>query len=133
MFVDDEKSYTDLMTQMLGDALDCRVYGFTRPLDALRALPTIDPSVIVTDYFMPQLDGLDFIEQATQIAPRATFVMISGHNLAVYESRMARLTALKGFLAKPFGWKKLADEIMRVWPADVPAQATRSGADATSV
>ena len=132
MLVDDEKSYTDLITQMLADHLDCPVHAFTRPLEALQAIPQLNPSVIVTDYFMPQLNGIEFIRQATPIAPQAAFVMITGHNLTAEEDQLAKLTALKGFLAKPFGWRKLADEILRVWPNQAAAPPTL-GADATSI
>lgn len=131
VLVDDEKSYTDLITQILADNLDCPVHAFTRPLDALNAIPAIDPGVIVTDYHMPQLNGIEFIRQATQVAPKAAFIMITGHNLAAEEDQLARLPALKGFLAKPFGWRKLADEILRVWPSETPAPTHR--ADATSL
>ena len=131
VLVDDEKSYTDLLTQMLADNLDCPVHAFSRPLDALKALPGVDPGVIVTDYYMPQIDGLEFIRQASAVAPKATFVLITGHNLSEAEDEMARLGALKGFLPKPFGWRKLADEILRVWPNDAVAPSHR--ADATSL
>ena len=131
VLVDDEKSYTDLMTQMLADNLDCPVHAFTRPLEALQAIPGINPGVIVTDYFMPQLNGIEFIRQASPIAPHAAFVMITGHNLSAEEDQLAKLTALKGFLAKPFGWRKLADEILRVWPSEGAAPSHK--ADATSL
>jgi DNA-binding NtrC family response regulator len=131
VLVDDEKSYTDLITQLLADNLDCPVHAFTRPLDALNAIPEINPGVIVTDYFMPQLNGIEFIRRASPIAPHAAFVMITGHNLAAEEDQLAKLPALKGFLAKPFGWRKLADEILRVWPPDTTGPSHR--ADATSL
>ena len=121
VLVDDEKSYTDLLTQMLAENLDCPIHAFSRPLDALEALPQLSAGVIVTDYYMPQLDGLEFIRQASALVPGATFVLITGHNLSAEEDAMERLTALKGFLAKPFGWKKLANEILRVWPEHTPA------------
>lgn len=116
VLVDDERSYTELMTQLLADNLACPVHSFTRPVDALRAIPHLNASVIVTDYFMPQIDGLEFIRRASVVAPAAAFVLITGHNLSAEQDAMAQLTALKGFLAKPFGWRKLADEIIRVWP-----------------
>ncbi len=115
--VDDEKSYTDLMTQLLADHLDCPVHGFVRPLAALEALPGLNPGVVVTDYFMPQLDGIEFIRRAAPLVPGAHFVMITGNNLEQERDTLAALAALKGFLPKPFGWRKLADEILRVWPA----------------
>ena len=131
VLVDDEKSYSDLLTQMLADNLDCSVHSFSRPADALQALPQIDPGVVVTDYFMPQINGLDFIRQASPLVPRANFVLITGHNLASEKDTMARLTPLKGFLPKPFGWRKLADEILRVWPSHLPAPMHK--VDATSL
>jgi DNA-binding NtrC family response regulator len=118
VLVDDEKSYTDLMTQLLAENLQCPVHGFTRPLDALKALPSIDAAVIVTDYFMPEVNGIEFIRQAAPLVPKAAFVMITGNNLTAEKDRLAKLGALKGFLTKPFGWRTLADEIIRVWPSD---------------
>ena len=128
VIVDDEKSYTDLLTQMLAENFDCPVHAFSRPLEALKALAQLNPGVVVTDYYMPQLNGLEFIRQAAPLVPDSAFVMITGHNLSAEEDTMARLPALKGFLAKPFGWRKLADEILRVWPSHIAPPATRSGA-----
>ena len=121
VLVDDEKSYTDLMSQMLEENLDCRVVTFVRPLDALAALPELRPAVVVTDYYMPQINGLEFIRSAVHVAPDAACVMITGHNLGEAEDEIRQLAALKGFLPKPFGWRKLAEEILRVWPQHTPA------------
>ena len=126
VLLDDEKSYTELMCGLLAENLDCPVHGFMRPLEALRALPAINPGVVVTDYFMPELDGIEFIRRATPLVPGAAFVLITGNNLSAQQDELDRLAPLKGFLAKPFGWKKLADEILRVWPAGVPAPCLRA-------
>lgn len=131
VLVDDEVSYTDLLTHMLAENLDCPVHPFTRPAEALARLPQLNPGVVVTDYYMSNLNGLDFIRQAAPLVPGAVFVMISGHNLSAEKETMERLAALKGFLAKPFGWRKLADEILRVWPD--PATVPMHRADATSL
>lgn len=128
VLVDDEKSYTDLLSHMLAEALDCPIHAFSRPLEALKALPAINPGVVVTDYHMPQINGIEFIRQATPLVPHTAFVMITGHNLASLEDEMARLAALKGFLPKPFGWRKLADEILRVWPEIATAPSHRADA-----
>lgn len=119
--MDDEKSYTDLLTHMLEEHLDCPVHAFARPMEALKALPSLNPGVIVSDYSMPQLNGLEFIRQAAPLVPDGHFVLITGHNLCAEEDAMACLPTLKGFLPKPFGWRKLADEILRVWPAHLTA------------
>lgn len=131
VLVDDEKSYTDLMVAMLAENIACPVHGFTRPLAALEALPAIRPGVVVTDYSMPEITGIDFIRRATPLLPGAVFVMITGNNLSAQQAELDRLSALKGFLPKPFGWRVLANEVMRVWPPGIAAPLYR--ADTTSI
>ncbi len=121
VLLDDEKSYTDLMTQLLAEGLSCPVHGFTRPLDALRALPEIRPSVVVTDYSMPQINGIEFIRQAAPLAPGAVFVIITGNDLSEWQDELDQIAVLKGLLPKPFGWLRLAHEILRVWPEGLAA------------
>ncbi len=116
IIVDDEISYTNLLTQLLSENLDCRVIAFTRPLDALAALPELDAGVIVTDYYMPQLDGLEFIAQASHLAPAVPFILITGHTISLTSEELAEITPLKKILPKPFSWRKLGDEIIRLWP-----------------
>ncbi|MBI5768800.1 MAG: response regulator [Verrucomicrobia bacterium] len=131
VLVDDERSYADLLTQMLADNLSAPVHAFARPKEALARLPALNPGVVVTDYYMPDLNGLDFIHQATPLLPLAAFVIITGHNLSAEQGRMARLPALKAFLPKPFGWRRLSEEIIRVWP--VPESVPVYRADIASL
>jgi CheY-like chemotaxis protein len=120
VLVDDEQAYNDVIKQMLAEHLATPVHGFTRPQEALDVLVSLSPAVVVTDYFMPEMNGIEFIQRAAPLVPGAAFLMISGNNLAGEQPRMQRLPALKAFIAKPFGWKKLADEIIRVWPDSRP-------------
>ena len=131
VLVDDEKSYTDLLSALLVEGLDCRVHAFSRPAEALQVLAQLHPGVVVTDYQMPEINGIEFIRLAAPLVPETAFVMISGQDLSTEKAAMARLAPLKSYLPKPFGWRKLADEIIRVWPAHRPAPRLRS--DATSL
>ncbi len=126
VLVDDEKSYNDLLRSMLAEHLDCPVYGFARPREALETIARLDPGVIVTDYFMPEMNGFDFIRSAAPLAPHASFVMISGNNLSTEVETMARLPNFKALLPKPFGWAQLADEILKAWPAGLTPPARRA-------
>ena len=113
VLVDDEKSYVELLAGMLGDNLNCGVVTFTRPLAALTALPSLRPGIIVTDYFMPQLNGFEFIDRATAVAPGVPFLLITGHTIEAPPP--GRYPLLRGMLAKPFGWRRLADAIVPHW------------------
>jgi len=122
VIVDDEKSYAELIAQMIADNIDCDVHTYTRPMEALGGLAKISAGVVVTDYSMPQMNGIEFIKRASRIAPSAAFIMISGDDLDPLADELARLRRLKMRLRKPFGWRPLADAILKVWPgADAPA------------
>jgi len=81
VIVDDEKSYAELIAQMIADNLDCTVYAFTRPMEALGGLSKISAGVVVTDYSMPQMNGIEFIKRASRVVPSAAFIIISGDDL----------------------------------------------------
>lgn len=130
IIVDDEKSYVELLSQLVADHLDCPVHAFSRPLDALRALPTLDVAVVVTDYFMADLNGLELIDRARALLPGVPFIMITGHDVSTIESEIRRLPELKKVLLKPEGTRQLVREILRVWPGGRPAPLL---ADAISI
>jgi two-component SAPR family response regulator len=124
MIVDDEKSYVDLLTLMLGENLDCKIHSFTRPLEALAQVRELGPAVIITDYDMPQLNGLEFMRQALEIQPNTTFVMITGRRLGQADVDRWNVPELKSFIPKPFRWRHLAEEVIRIWPSQ-PAPVFR--------
>lgn len=126
VIVDDEESYADLITQLLNDNLDCNVQVFYRPADALAAITELKPAVIVTDYYMPEINGFDLIRRASVLLPETAFVLITGHNMSTSVDEIASLPAIKGHLAKPFGWRQLAAEVLGVWPDSNPPKLRSS-------
>jgi DNA-binding NarL/FixJ family response regulator len=110
------------MAKLISDNLDCPVHAYTKAEVALRELAERSPGVIVTDYFMPQMDGLEFIQEASKVAPEATFIMISGHDLEPVRENLAYLGKLKACLQKPLGSRPLVEAILMAWPGeDAPA------------
>lgn len=117
---------------MLRENLRCPVHTFTRPRAALAALADLEPAVVVTDYWMPEMDGFELIREASQVYPTLPFVMITGHVIDPAAPRVRESTALRTILPKPFGWRVLADEILRQAPqlSGTPlAQATKPATD----
>ncbi len=128
VIVEDEPSYAEALAALLSRHFDCPVHLFLDPVKAVAALPGLNPGVIVTDYHMPHLTGVEFIREVVARMPEAVFIMMSGQNVAAFEPGLATLAPLRGLLAKPFGWRKLADEIQRVWPEGCQAPALRQPA-----
>ena len=117
VIIDDEKSYTRLLAELLSDHLECGITTFTRPRDALAAMPKLNVGVVVTDYFMPQLNGVELILKAAPLLPGVPFILITGHTDGMIDlASLTKVKPLKAILRKPFGWRKLADEIVRLWP-----------------
>jgi DNA-binding NtrC family response regulator len=114
--VDDEPSYVDLLSQLLSENLDCTVCVFTNPVDALAALPGLDVGVVVNDFSMPKLNGLEFVMQAESLLPGTPFIVVTGHVVGLPVESFGRIDAVKAVLRKPVAWRKLAEEIVRVWP-----------------
>ena len=120
VIVDDEKSFTDMIGQLLGDCLTSPIHTFTSPLEALKNLASLRPGIVVTDYYMPGMDGLDFIRAINAVSPDIPCILITGHPFNLEEYDQDDLRNLKAVLPKPFRWKQLADMIERYWAGEKP-------------
>lgn len=130
VLVDDEFSYIDLLQQLLSDHLACPVHGFTKPADALRAIPDLDVGMIITDYQMPDMNGLQLIAAVQKINPAIPAVMITAYNMSFTPRELASVPALKTVVRKPFKWTVLAQEVVKHWPDAHPPKvkiATSTG------
>jgi two-component system response regulator FixJ len=115
VIVDDEQSYLDLLAAILGEHLECPVRTFARPQDALAAVPGMEIGIIVTDFYMPEIDGLEFLRQVEAIKPGIPSIIITGHGEALQGRSFKSIPALKEILAKPFGASVLAEAIRKYW------------------
>ncbi|HQY06615.1 MAG TPA: response regulator [Lacunisphaera sp.] len=127
VLVDDEFSYIDLLQQLLGEHLDRPVHGFTKPADALRALPALNVGLIITDYQMPEINGLQFIAAVQKINPAIPVLMITAYNMSFTDRELAAVPSLKAIVRKPFKWTELAAELVKYWPDANPPRVIRSG------
>lgn len=119
MIVDDEMSFTDLLGRLLGDHFRAPILTFSNPLTALEALPRMDVGMLVTDYYMPHLNGIDLIRKVAELLPLAPppCLLITGHSFE-HEEEALHLPHFKAILSKPFRWQQLAALIEKNWPAE---------------
>lgn len=120
ILVDDEKAYIDLLEQLLASHLACPVYSFSHASDALQALPNLDVGLIVTDYNMPDIDGLQLLSEVRQRLPHVPAVMITAYQEKFTEQQLARVPNLKMVIQKPFKWITLAQHISEYWNGSTP-------------
>ena len=72
--VDDDNLVLCMMTEAL-DGAGYHTTTFRDPRAALRALDRGHPTVIVSDYVMPEMDGVSFLAQARERVPEASRVL----------------------------------------------------------
>jgi hypothetical protein len=61
---------------------------------------------------MPQFSGFEFIRRASEMLPGVPFILMTGNAQRYEDDELMSNSPLRAILPKPFGWKKLADEII---------------------
>jgi len=97
--VDDDETVRELCAEALVEA-GYHVEAFGAGEEALRALPGLDVDVLVVDWNLPGLDGVEVTRRALALIPALPVLMISGN-------RRDAMTAAEGsgvrrVLGKPF-------------------------------
>ena len=108
--VDDEPMLLELASVIL-EPLGYRVETFRAPETALRAFEAAEsaPALIVTDYAMPGMNGLELVAACRRIRPEQKALLISG----TVGPEVCQGAAAKpnGFLAKPYQARQLTEAV----------------------
>ena len=75
--VDDERMLLDLAMAIL-QPLGYQVRTFSDPREALKEFPAARPEVIVTDYAMGEMSGLDLVRECKRVNPKQKMILLSG-------------------------------------------------------
>jgi DNA-binding NtrC family response regulator len=75
--------------------------GCTSVQAALAQLEAEDAELLVVDYKMPELNGLDFVQRAWELRPGLRVVMITAHGTREVINRATR-TGVQTVVLKPF-------------------------------
>ena len=83
-------------------AMDCVVVGeASNGLEALDAVQRYDPSLIITDLKMPQMDGIEMVTRLRQAGNNAYVIILTAYDTFSYAQAALRLGAVD-YLLKPF-------------------------------
>jgi DNA-binding NtrC family response regulator len=106
MVVDDEPTIV-LMCRRVLEAQGHTVHGFSNVHAALAQLESEPADLLVVDYKMPELNGLEFIQRAWALRPSMRVVMITAHGTREVIGR-ATQTGVQSIVLKPFTPTELA-------------------------
>ena len=78
--VDDEVCVLELAEAILTQEMGLKVQKFTDPEIALKAFEAAEcrPSLVITDYAMGRMSGMDLIRECRRLNPRQKTLLISG-------------------------------------------------------
>jgi CheY-like chemotaxis protein len=109
--VDDEPMLLDLAATIL-QPLGYEVRTFRDPKVALAEFPAAKPMVLVTDYAMGGMNGMDLIRECKRLNPAQKIMLLSGTvDESIYNNEAAKPDL---FLAKPYQIKAFVDAVRQL-------------------
>jgi DNA-binding NtrC family response regulator len=109
--VDDEPAIVRMCVQVL-QSKGHTVHGFTRADEALDHLTQQAADLIVVDYKMPELNGLDFVKRVWDVRPGVRVVMITAHGTREVLAKASE-SGVQTVVLKPFTPAELADGVAK--------------------
>src|SRR4051812_36926683 len=101
MIVDDDQETREALLDYVTNALKCETVTLADVKSAIAAVQVFKPDLILTDYDMPGMNGLDLIREIKAIMPHVSIVMMTA--CAKIETAVeAMKQGAEDFLSKPF-------------------------------
>jgi DNA-binding NtrC family response regulator len=77
--IDDEPMVTQSIKNFLALETDYEVLVYNSPREAIADLRGKPVDVVISDYLMPDLNGIEFFLQLKEIQPQATRILLTGY------------------------------------------------------
>lgn len=79
MIVDDEEMVTSSLSSLLSMDTEYTVLSYQSPQEALEILKQRSVDLVITDFLMPGMDGLQFIARAQEMYPELACILLTGY------------------------------------------------------
>jgi DNA-binding NtrC family response regulator len=112
LFVDDESNLLDGLKRMLRKKKDEWDMTFlTSARDALELISNSKFDIIVSDYRMPEIDGLTLLNRVKEISPETKRIILSGQSEAEVFDEIKKTAHI--YISKPCDPEELISAIAR--------------------
>ena len=114
MVVDDDRLNRELLSKVLRQ----EGYHVLEACDgeiALKILQALPCDLVITDFLMPMLNGIEFVEQLRSLQPQIPIIFMTGYLSAISDKKIVDEVA--EILAKPFEPRVLRSSVHRLLDA----------------
>jgi putative two-component system response regulator len=112
LIIDDDSFSLELLRALLNRLGDCHVVGFTTPLEALVWSKNNLPDLVIVDYIMLPIDGLEFMARFRRIEGRESVPAIMITAADIKDVRYEALqNGIHDFLGKPLDKLELSARV----------------------
>lgn len=111
LVVEDDRSNRELLSKVLRQE-GHQVLEVCDGAIALEILQALRCDLVITDFVVPKLNGIKFVEQLHSLQPRMPIIFITGYLSAISGAKI--LSEVAEFLAKPFELDVLRSTVRRL-------------------
>jgi DNA-binding NtrC family response regulator len=107
LVLDDDPLVTRTMQTLLGEETSLNVATFNHPSDALASLDDREYQVVVSDFVMPGMDGIEFLKRVREQQPSTSRILLTGYADKQNAIRAINEAGLYYYFEKPWDNEKL--------------------------
>lgn len=111
MIVDDDKFIIASIERSLHGQKNWQVDTFSDPIEALRQAEKNKYDLFLSDYMMPAMDGLSFLEKINSLQPDSIRLMLSGEDSCELDITAKEKANVFSYVMKPVQKKDLIEKI----------------------
>ncbi len=111
VIIDDEPIVGRRLKQVLGK-MGFHVEVFTDPLSALEFMKENPFDIVITDFKMEEMDGMEVLRRAKQMNPDSKVIIITGY-AKPETAKEAFKNGVFDFMVKPFRLSELKESVLR--------------------
>ncbi len=107
LIVDDEQMITDSISAYLELTTDLHVFTANDPVEGLKCVDQYPIDLVISDFLMPEMNGLEFLRRVKEIQQDATLILLTGYADKENAIRAINQIGLYYYIEKPWNNEEL--------------------------